>query len=163
VKDSIAEAFLEQAQTHLTVDFLPKLRACVELLESEQLWWRPNPASNSIGNLLMHLEGNVRQWILTGVDGQADVRNRPEEFSSRQGESGSALLRRLERTVHEAVAAMRRLRRDDLLEVKTIQGYRVTCLQAVFHVVEHFSYHTGQIVFVAKQLTGRDLRFYDLD
>jgi uncharacterized damage-inducible protein DinB len=163
VKEPVAEAFVDQAERHLTLDFLPKLSACVELLEPEQLWWRPNTASNSIGNLLMHLEGNVRQWILTGIDGQADVRNRPEEFSPRHGESGSALLGRLERTVHEAVAAMRRLSRDELLEVKTIQGYQVTCLQAIFHVVEHFSYHTGQIVFVAKQLTGRDLRFYDLD
>ncbi len=158
----LARAFVEQAKHHLKGDFLPKLKACVSELSDEQLWWRPNENSNSVGNLLMHLSGNVRQWLIAGVGGEPDSRNRPLEFSQRDPLSKSELMVGLERTLDEAFEVLDSLTTEGLLADRPIQVYRVSCLQAIFHVVEHFSYHLGQITYITKMLRDVDLEFYDL-
>lgn len=160
MESKIGQAFIEQAVRHLTVDFLPKIGECLGRLSDEQIWWRPNEVSNSCGNLILHLCGNVRQWILSGVGGQPDVRKRSLEFSQREPLGREDLQRRLEGTVSEAVEVLNSLDETELLETHTIQIYTVSTLQAVFHVVEHFSYHTGQIAYITKLLTSDDLGFY---
>jgi uncharacterized damage-inducible protein DinB len=119
------------------------MRQCVESLTQEQLWWRPNDASNSVGNLLLHLNGNVRQWLVGSFRELEDTRNRPVEFSTQEGASAAELLSALGRTLDEASEVLSRLTEADLLRRFTIQGYDVTGLEAVYKVVEHFASQTG--------------------
>lgn len=139
---------------------LGRIRVCVGVLTPEQVWLRHSENENAIGNLLLHLTGNVRQWILSGVAGETDLRVRDQEFAARQGESAEELLKRLAATVAEAVRTIRELPAERLGETVTIQNYQVSVLEAIYHVVEHFSQHTGQIAFATKLFTGEDLGFY---
>lgn len=148
----VATAALEQ--------FCGRIEVCVGKLTPEQVWGRGSENQNAIGNLLLHLTGNVRQWILSGIGGAADTRQRDREFSQRQGVDPAELASRLRATVKEAQDVIGRLSADQLMERITVQGYHVTKLEAIFHVVEHFAGHTFQIIFATKLLTGEDLGFY---
>ncbi len=161
MSEAIARSFSLQAQRHLREDFMPKIRRCLDELSPEQVWWRPNPHSNSVGNLLLHLQGNVRQWILAGLGGRPDNRHRDGEFSSRDPIAAARLFNQLEETLRESFAVIDGLDVAQLLRKRRIQAYEVDGLQAVFHVIEHFSYHTGQIVYITKFLLDKDLAFYD--
>jgi uncharacterized damage-inducible protein DinB len=131
------------------------------VLSDEQLWWRANPESNSVGNLVLHLAGNVRQWIVSGVGGSVDQRDRQSEFDERGPMSGAELLTRIRTTVEQADRVLAKVGADHLLESRRIQGYDLTIFQAIYAVVEHFSMHTGQIILLTKTWKG-DLAFYDL-
>jgi hypothetical protein len=155
-----ATLFLDFSRQKLLEQYWPRLRGCVESLSGEQLWWRPNAASNSIGNLVLHLNGNVRQWLVASFNRGEDARNRPAEFSARDGISAAALLETLGATMSEAAEVLRRLTAADLLAEYDIQGYHVTGLYAVYQVVEHFGMHYGQILYVTKNLCGQDLGFH---
>jgi uncharacterized damage-inducible protein DinB len=157
----VAEAFIAQARSLLSTDYLPKIERCLERLSDEEVWWRAGEESNSIGNLLLHLAGNARQWIVSGVGGSRDLRVRQEEFDERSVLSRAELLVRLKQTLVEADGVIARLEPASLLEQRLIQGHDVTILQAIFHVVEHFSMHTGQIILITKMLKTEDLKFYD--
>jgi hypothetical protein len=159
-KTGVAALFLEHSQRKLFAEWWPRLRSIVESLTDQQLWWRPNEASNSIGNLLLHLNGNVRQWIVASFNRQEDGRNRPAEFAETAGGPASELLRGLGTTMDDAAAVLARLTEADLCAPMEIQGYRVTGLVAVYQVVEHFGLHYGQIVYIAKAMQGKDLGFY---
>jgi uncharacterized damage-inducible protein DinB len=159
--NNIGQAFIIRARHHFAEDFLPKIERCLELLSDEQIWWRPNPQANSIGNLLLHLSGNVRQWIVCGVGGAPDARDRDAEFAQRAIIPCGELLARLKQTLSEADAALAALDSEQLLVKKRIQGCDVSVLEAVLHVVEHFSMHTGQIILMAKMFAEVDLGFYD--
>jgi uncharacterized damage-inducible protein DinB len=137
-----------------------RIETCTAKLTPEQIWTRNAENENAIGNLMLHLAGNVRQWILHGVAGQPDIRLRDQEFDARGGVDPAELNRRLQSTVKEAAAVIRTLPPDRLCERRAIQKYDVTVLEAILHVVEHFSGHTGQIIFATKFLTGEDLGFY---
>jgi uncharacterized damage-inducible protein DinB len=130
---------------------------CLKELSDEQIWTRANENSNAIGNLVLHLCGNVRQWLMAGVGGAVDVRRRDDEFGAVSGgELGPVLMA----TVDEACAVLRSVTEARLAERVTVQGYHVTVLEAVYHVVEHFSGHTGQIIQMTKAMTRRPLNFY---
>jgi uncharacterized damage-inducible protein DinB len=162
----VALALLREAKRHLSEESLPRLRKAVSMLDEEQLWHRVNAQTNSVGNLLLHLNGNVRQWIVSGLGGSADERVRSREFETRGGLSAASVLSVLEKTLHEAAIVLDRLDPGKLLDKRTIQGEEVTGLQAVVHVVEHFSYHTGQVAHIVKALENVDLGYYagrDLD
>lgn len=159
-----ARAFLAHARFLLAHDYLPRIEHCLAALTEADVWWRANPASNSIGNLLLHLAGNARQWIICGVGGTPDVRERDREFALLEDDRPSAVaaLAQLRATLAEVDDVLARLDPAGLLARRTIQGRAdVSVLEAVFHVVEHFSMHTGQIILLTKQRTGRDLAFYD--
>ena len=159
---SLCELFLRQSVNRLRHEYLPKIRICLDALDESQVWWRPNDAANSIGNLLLHLEGNLRQWMVHGLGGAIDVRRRDGEFEARNGKTKAELLVRLERVIREAEEVIANQDESSLVRRATIQGYWTTGCAAIYHVVEHFSGHTGQIIWITKMLTGRDLRFYDL-
>jgi uncharacterized damage-inducible protein DinB len=133
---------------------------CLGRLSDEQIWERAGENANAVGNLVLHLCGNVRQWIIAGVGGVPDVRRRPEEFAARGGPAGGELAARLQATIAEAVAVLEQVTAERLTERLVIQGYDVTVLEAVLHVVEHFAQHTGQIIFATKMITGADLGYY---
>jgi uncharacterized damage-inducible protein DinB len=157
---NVAEVFLRFSKEKLLEEYWPRLRGCVESLTDEQVWWRPNEASNSIGNILLHLNGNVRQWLVTSFNKSEDHRVRAVEFKERTCIPRATLIDQLDATLQEAVAVLSRLRAADLLATFEIQGYDVTGLYAVYHVVEHFGMHYGQIVYLTKLLQGKDLGFY---
>jgi len=152
--------FLEFSRSTLAEQYWPRMRQCVESLTAAQVWWRPNAESNSIGNLMLHLNGNVRQWVIDSFSGSESARNRPAEFAARDGVEPSTLVATLGATVHEAAVVIGRLTEADLVRTYDIQGYTVSGLHAVYHVVEHFGMHYGQIVYITKQLRGEDLGFY---
>ena len=133
---------------------------CLDKLDNEEIWSRGSQNENSIGNLVLHLCGNVRQWIGFGVGGKSDVRKRDAEFASRGGASSSELKDSLRAVVSEAVSILRGLTGERLEEITKVQNYEMPVLQAVYHVVEHFSGHAGQIMFRTKQVTGKDLGYY---
>jgi uncharacterized damage-inducible protein DinB len=137
-----------------------RIESCLDRLDGEQIWARGGENENAVGNLVLHLAGNVRQWLVSGVGGKPDIRERDAEFAARGGASVEELKQRLRAAVTEAVAAIGGLSAERLTERVTIQKYEQTVLEAIYHVVEHFSMHTGQIQFATKMLTGADLGFY---
>ena len=145
----------------LKTDYLPKIERCLEKLSDEDMWWRANEGSNSIGNLLLHLSGNARQWIVCGVGGTPDFRERQQEFDAREGLSRAELLSTLRKTLDEVDHVLSKATSERLLDRLRIQECDVTALEAIFHVVEHFSMHVGQVIVITKLLTHGDLRFYD--
>lgn len=157
----IAQAFIAQSRSLLLTDYLPRIERCLEKLSDEEVWWRPHEGSNSIGNLLLHLTGNVRQWIISGVGGRPDQRVRQTEFDERRPLPREQLLGRLKETLTETDAVLGAIEPPQLLASRHIQDSDVTVLEAVYHVVEHFSMHTGQIILLTKMLKDEDLRFYD--
>ena len=161
-KSGLTNPFIAQAEHVLRQVYLPRIVSCLKQLSPEQIWWRPNAASNSVGNLVLHLTGNVRQWIISGLGGVPDVRQRDSEFSERGPLPRRVLVGRLRKTVEEACRALGKLTPEDLARVHTIQKFRVTGMEATFHVAEHFSHHAGQIILLTKMLTGSDLKFTQL-
>jgi uncharacterized damage-inducible protein DinB len=158
--DRTCEVFLEFSRRKLLEQYWPRLRKAVEPLSDEQIWWRPNEASNSIGNLILHLNGNVGQWLVASFNRLEDRRDRPAEFNATGDLSATDLLNRLGQTLDEAAKVLARLTPEELLATWQIQGYTVSGLAAVYQVVEHFGLHYGQIVYITKMQEGRDLGFY---
>ena len=156
--DPIAELFLRDVRKQLG-RYVGHIVGCLAALTEEEIWWRPNSASNSAGNLVLHLCGNMRQWIISGLGGAPDVRVRDKEFSERGPIPRRVLVARLTATVTEARRVLNRLSDETLRRKYTIQGYRVTGLVAAAHVYEHFSHHVGQIIYITKLKRGKKLRF----
>lgn len=164
--DQLARETARVFRRYMLDEYVPRIAHCVGMLSEEEIWARPNAHSNSVGNLLRHLEGNVRQWILAGVDGRPDERDRDAEFAA-TGETETAspaeLVERLRATVTEAVDVVEGLGPDGLLARGLYQSrYEDSALGAVLHVMEHFSGHAGQIYAFTKQAKDVDLAFYDL-
>jgi uncharacterized damage-inducible protein DinB len=160
-KTNVSDAFIAKARELLRDEYLPKIERCVERLTDEQIWWRSSAESNSVGNLLLHLSGNARQWIVSGLGGTADERRRQTEFDERQVIARDELLRKLRTTIEDVDRVLESFDPARLLESYPIQGTKSTALQAVFHVTEHFSMHTGHIILLSKMLTKSHLVFYD--
>jgi uncharacterized damage-inducible protein DinB len=156
-----AGEFIEASRIFLKEDYLPKLLHVVERMTDDDLWWRPNEASNSAGNLILHLSGNVRQWIVAAIGGARFDRNRDLEFSERGPVSKAELISKIERAIADADGVIAALEHDSLLRTHTVQKYHVTALQSIYHVVEHFSYHLGQILYIYKLRTASDPEFYE--
>lgn len=154
--------FLVLVRRYLCEEYPAKLRIGVSALPGDDLWWRPNPESNSVGNLVLHLAGNVRQWVVAGVGGREDVRRRAQEFAAGAG-TVDEVLGRLDAVLKEVAEVLDELRPGDLVARRRIQGLEVGVQEALLHVVEHFSMHLGQILWIAKARSGRDLGLYEVD
>ena len=159
MEDALHRLFLDCSVRRLELSF-SHLEACLGKLTEEQVWARGTENENAVGNLVLHLAGNVRQWIVAGVGGAPDTRERGGEFSARGGISIPELTERLRGIVREAAAVIGAVTRERLAERVVIQKYDVSILEAIYHVVEHFSLHTGQIIFATKMMTGSDMGFY---
>ncbi|MCC6319213.1 MAG: DUF1572 family protein [Gemmatimonadaceae bacterium] len=159
---SIEVRFIERARYYLGVEYPAKVRAAIKAMPEEAIWWRPHDEANSVGNLVMHLTGNVRQWIVSGIGGAPDARRRELEFATRGGITADALIDLLERTLSEVDATLAKVTPEQLMERRSIQGRETTVFAAIFHVVEHFSTHVGQIVWIGKMCSAPGaIRFYD--
>jgi uncharacterized damage-inducible protein DinB len=156
---AIAEEFLRVSRRQLR-ERAHRIQFCAGKLSDAQLWHRLHENENAVGNLVIHLAGNVRQWIICGIGGAEDRRDRAAEFARRDPLPAAEMLELLHSTIEEADAVLARLDASALLTRREIQVYDVTVLEAVFHVVEHFAEHTGQIIWATKRMTGEDLGFY---
>jgi uncharacterized damage-inducible protein DinB len=136
-----------------------RIHHCVAQLSDEQLWWRPTPDMNSVGNLILHLCGNVRQWIIAGLGEQPDVRNRPLEFSERGPIAKGELMRRLDATVRDAKKVLEQQTAAKWLAVRRIQGSEVSGLKALFNSLPHFRGHTQEIIHMTRLLLGDRYQF----
>jgi uncharacterized damage-inducible protein DinB len=156
----IAQTVISKSRRLLSTDYLPKIERSLEGLADEEVWWRPNEASNSIGNLLLHLCGNVSQWIIGGVGGREVERHRQQEFDERRMLPARELLSRIKQVLAEADEVLGNVDVETLLSNRQIQGYEMSVLEAVYHVVEHFGMHTGQVIYLSKMRGGRDLELW---
>jgi uncharacterized damage-inducible protein DinB len=161
-RPSFDASLLRHTQRLLRGVCLPRIRRCLAQLSEDEIWWRPNPASNSAGNLVLHLEGNVQQWIISGLGGAPDRRQRDREFAEGGPIPRRILMNKLAKAVREAISIIGQRSAADLRRLYMIQGFQVSGLEAILHVAEHFSYHTGQIIFITKLRRGLDLRFTKL-
>ena len=157
--DALQQEFVRSSVESLQT-FRGRIETCLGKLTAEQVWARGSENENAIGNLVLHLCGNVRQWIISGVGGAPDHRHRDTEFAARGGVATPELVEKLRTTVDEAIAVVQNVTLERLLQPLKIQNYNTTGLSAIYHVVEHFAMHTGQIIFATKMLTSEDLGFY---
>lgn len=156
-----ATEFVARSRYLLGEEYRTKLRLTLDALPGDALWWRANEQSNSVGNLLLHLAGNVRQWIVSGVGGATDKRFRAGEFAANGGQSLDELWATLDAALRDADAVIATLDDTALARRLTIQGREVSVLEAVFHVVEHFAMHMGQIILIAKLRAPGSICFYE--
>jgi uncharacterized damage-inducible protein DinB len=157
----IAKHFIAESRAFLSSDYLPKIERCLAALTDEDVWWRAGDGSNSIGNLLLHLEGSTRTWIMSVAGGSHSPRDRQQEFDEREEIPRAELMARLRRTLADADEALAGLDAGALLERRQTPWEEVTVLWAVYHAVEHFAMHAGQIIMLAKMRSGGDLRLSD--
>ncbi|MBI4164137.1 MAG: DUF1572 family protein [Acidobacteria bacterium] len=155
----MTEQVLANARHSLEKHHLPRIQRCFKMLSETEIWWRPNAVSNSVGNLVLHLNGNVRQWIIAGLGSRPFNRERDKEFSESGPISRRRLIAQLNSTVREACRIVRNLTPERLMRQHAIQGFQVSGLTALLHVTEHFAFHTGQIIYVTKQKKRKDLAF----
>ncbi len=159
-------AFVATSRRHLIGEYGPKMKRCIRELGDDGIWWRPNSASNSVANLVLHTCGNARQWIVSGILGGEDVRDRDQEFAANDDLTAEELEETLTRNMSVLDQGLRDLEAlagvdpQLLSEPRTIQGLRVTVLEALYHVVEHAAQHTGQIIYIAKLRGAKDLEFW---
>lgn len=157
----LAEHFIAEARAYLSSNYLPRIERCLEKLNDDDVWWRANQESNSIGNLLLHLAGSTRMWIVSGVGGAPNLRDRQREFDERSLIPRAELIARLRSTLAEVDEVLAQVNVETLMKERRIRDVTVTGLGAIFHAVEHFSMHTGQIILLTKLRTAENLGLSD--
>jgi len=157
---AFGQAILAETRRRLFKDFMPRIRKCLAHLSAEEIWHRPNAEVVSVGNLILHLCGNVRQNIVSGLGGAPDDRVRDREFSEPGPLPAAELLARLDDLMADVDRALDRLDPARLLELYRVQGFEETAVSILVHVIEHFSYHVGQITYYVKTRKAVDLGYY---
>ncbi len=158
--NQIQEEFVLNANYRMD-ESLRMIKICLDKLSEEVIWQKPNETTNSIGNLILHLCGNITQYGIASLQGIEDNRNRDEEFSVLSGYTKNELFQKLVSTVEDAKKAISEVTIEELLKKRLVQGFEFSGVGNIVHVVEHFSYHTGQIALWTKILNNQDLGFYD--
>lgn len=158
--NAIANALIVECKRRLRDESLPRLKKCLSQLDDDEVWFRPNSETVSVGNLILHLCGNVRQWIIATLGEKPDVRERENEFLEAGPISKTELVQRLESTLQECLKVLNGLDPSTLLLERTVQGFQETGVSILVHVMEHFSYHVGQISYFTKSRKAVDLQFY---
>lgn len=156
---SITEELIKQAIYRLEEN-TPKIKKCLDELTEEEVWKRPNTSSNSVANIIVHLCGNITQYILSSLGNVEDKRERDKEFLIREGLSKKELFEKLNSTIDQAISVIQNIDPDGMLRKRSVQGFDLSAIGIIIHVVEHYSYHTGQIIFWTKLLKDKDLGFY---
>ena len=156
MENEIAALFLEYSSNKLDL-MVKDLSVCAGELTDAQVWERHGAHENAVGNLVLHLCGNMRQWVMHGIGGAKDVRVRDDEFSADGGLTGAGLIDLFETTVAEARGVIASLPAERLTERITPQGRNVAVLDAIYQIVGHVQQHGGQIILLTKQMTRQDL------
>ncbi len=157
---TLSSEFIEQSILRMQEN-MERIEKCFSELSEAEVWLKPNEASNSMGNLVLHLCGNITQYIIASLGGNEDHRERDLEFSTEEGFSKQQLIDKLSNVVDQSVSIMTEVSESALMRIRKVQAYKLSGVGIIIHVVEHFSYHTGQIAFRTKQLRNKDLGFYD--
>jgi uncharacterized damage-inducible protein DinB len=162
--NQITELLIKDIKVRFLDESFPRIAQCLSSLSDAEIWKKPNSNSNSIGNLVLHLEGNIRQWLISGIGTQADKRIRDLEFSEKGPIPKKVLLDKLNQLGNDCKSVFDSITKEDLIIEKNIQGFETNVTSILIHITEHLSYHTGQIAFYTKLLKDIDLEFYgDLD
>ena len=151
---------IEQFEERVFDESYPRIQQCLDSLSEEQIWARPNESSNSIGNLVLHLCGNMNQWIVSGLYQKPDKRERHLEFDENSRCSREELLSKMESLKSVILYHMKASPLPDLLQENKVQVFTEDGVSILVHVIEHFSYHTGQIALLTKLQLNEDLKFY---
>lgn len=154
-------AFIAEIKRRLFKESMFRFKKCLTELEEEEVWYRPNPASNSVGNLVLHLHGNVHQWVVASLGKNKDVRERQQEFEEQGPVPVAKMLADMDQLMIEVSAILDSIKSEDLLEVRNVQGYKESGLSILVHITEHFSYHVGQMTYIVKMLKDKDMGYYD--
>lgn len=157
---SFLQLFTTEIKRRLFEESQARLERCLNELSEADIWWRPNENSNSVGNLVLHLCGNARQWILAGLGGAADQRSRQAEFDERGPISRAELIQKVHDLMNEIDEVLDGLGTEDLERPIVVQGFDETGLSILIHVVEHFSYHVGQMAYIVKAKLDKQTNFY---
>ncbi|MEK6481856.1 DinB family protein [Catalinimonas sp. 4WD22] len=156
----ISQAMAKEFERRVMGESIPRIKKCLSLLNEEEVWYRPNENIVSVGNLILHLCGNARQWILCGVGEQLDHRNRDAEFAETGPHTKHQLVVQMDELAVEIRRVLGNLEPEMLLEKRPVQAFDESVLSMLVHVIEHFSYHTGQITFLTKSLKNIDTKYY---
>jgi uncharacterized damage-inducible protein DinB len=140
---------------------LERIKKCLSLLDEEQVWYRPNGVSNTVGNLILHLNGNITQYIISCLGHKPDLRNRNLEFITNGGYDKAYLLKIHRKAVLTAITVIKKLEVHELITVRMVQGFSMSGTAILLHVVEHYSYHLGQIAYLTKLMRNRQIGFYE--
>lgn len=159
MKEELLPEFINAATTFIDEN-TARLKTCLSELDEADIWRRPNKNSNSVGNLILHLSGNIRQWIISSLGYAEDTRQRDSEFAATDGYTKSELAEKLFSIVEEAKKIINKMTPKELLTKRKVQGYLYSGIAIILHVTEHYSYHTGQVIFWTKLLKDKDLGFY---
>lgn len=157
---SFLHLFTTEIKRRLFKESQVRLEQCLHELSEDEIWWRPNENSNSVGNLVLHLCGNARQWILAGLGGAADLRQRQTEFDERGPMPRTELIECVQQLMVEIDQVLNRLSPTDIERKITVQGFNETGMSILIHVVEHFSYHVGQMAYIVKARLDKQTNFY---
>lgn len=159
MNNAIAQDFVEESKTRVKTS-QDRINHCLAQLEDEDMWWAPDDTCNCIGIIIQHLMGNLRQWIISGVGGEPDIRDRPREFRIEEKPAESELQRDLNDILDQVIETYSRLKGDALLKVRTIQGFDRTVLSAIYGTMTHLELHAGQITLLTRLRIGSRYREY---
>ena len=159
MSDALAKEFISQSIERIDQN-TPKIIKCLDELDETDIWKRPNKSSNSIGNLILHLCGNITQYIISSLGSMPDQRERDKEFSTYSGYSKTELKKKLLAVIEQAKVIIQNMNAEELLRKRRVQGFDSSGIGNIIQVTEHYSYHTGQIIFWTKLLKDKDLAFY---
>ena len=166
MQHEVSELLIRETKYRLLEESIPRLHKCLDKLSEAEIWYRPNTHTVSIGNLVLHLNGNVRQWLISGLGGAPDLRRRQQEFDKMGPIPTSELKEMLDILENDIEVVLEGLSKSDLITERTIQGYKSSGVSILVHVVEHFSYHVGQVTIMVKSRKDVDMGYYqgqDLD
>ena len=157
---AIRDTLIEEVKRRIIRESVPRIKKCLDQLTEQEIWHRPNENVVSVGNLVLHLCGNARQRILSGLGQHPDHRQRDEEFATLDPLSTLVLLQQLDELVAAMLPVLDQVTPEALVASRTVQGFEETGISILVHVTEHFSYHTGQITYYVKTRKNVDLRYY---
>lgn len=157
--NNLSNEFITQSVLYFSAN-LPRIEKCLDELTDEEIWKRPNNSSNSIGNLVLHLCGNITQWVISGVGNKPDKRNRDSEFQATEGFKKDELKEKISSVINKSITIIKNLDETELTDLKFVQGDNHSVIAIIIHVTEHLSYHTGQITFWTKCLKDKDMGYY---
>ena len=157
---TISSEFIKQSNYFLSLN-PPRIEKCLRQLSEIEVWQKPNANTNSIGNLILHLCGNITQYIHSSLGKEDDIRERDFEFSTKRGYTKKELLEKIESVTNKAIQIITAASEEDLLHKRMVQGFDYTGIGIIIHVTEHYSYHVGQIAFWTKFIKDKDLGFYE--
>jgi uncharacterized damage-inducible protein DinB len=155
---SITKEFISESIRYLEAN-IPRIEKCLKELDEKEVWQRPNSSSNSIGNLILHINGNMRQYIISSMGKTEDTRNRPTEFSATGGFSKAELLGKITSTVKEAVKVLQNVNEEEMLRIRQVQEFEMSGVDIMVHVVEHFLPYRANSVWT-KLIKDKDMEFY---